>query len=283
MNVETAAFLPVPRLPLSDNTTKLPDPTWLDGLIPGAGDPVRRVIALRAEVHAATAAVVDGRPGGAGWRAAMTADGEAVLAGKTPKVWAVEALLAGDLARWSRASAEARTATRRRDLLLAAARAVPNLVEAARARLDVEELALTAEAEAAYTAAATGATADKPEAWRAMAAARAHREEAGRCRALLGWLKGEPTYDPLAWAQLMPSPETAGHFLAAESLLEGGGRLSMPGTRGRVDPQTGRPVESVRWPRGFDPFSATVGARALAPLLTQGYAEHPDGDTAATA
>jgi hypothetical protein len=253
-------FLPVPREPLGVASLKLPDADWLDGLQPGSGAGIHTVRGMRWTVGKVIADLESGRPGGAEWKQAMAADAAAVLADKPPKVWAVEKLLAGDAGRWSHASAQARTSIQRRDALIAKVREFPGLAASARSRLASEVEALARHAEEAYRAASTRSQDDRAEAWQAFAAAKGHREEAARCRALLDWIANGGRFEPEAFiGACYATPQTAGYYLAAEGLLEGRKRISVPGTTGVMDDR-GKPVKVVEFPANYDPFTAQVTA-----------------------
>jgi hypothetical protein len=100
--------LPVPRIPALPT---MPSPDLMDELLAGSGDRVRAARAAQAETRAAVDELVSGRPGGAGWVEARTADQAAVLAGKPAT--RVAALLAGDPARYGTALALCSTLAQR--------------------------------------------------------------------------------------------------------------------------------------------------------------------------
>ena len=96
--------------------------------------------------------------------------------------------------------------------------------------------ALARRAEDAYRAASTGSQDDRAEAWTSFAAAKVHKSEAARCRALLYWIDNGGPFESVAWeGSCFATPEAAGYFLAAEGLLEGRRRITVPGTSGHLD------------------------------------------------
>ena len=130
--IPTSSFLPVPRVPAAVGYG-WPEPDRLDGLVDGAGKPVREAEEIRVAVRTAVAELEECRPGGRRWAEARASDREKLASEdhrKRGKPAALAALLREEPDRYARALAECSTASARLDERRARVGAVPGLLEA---------------------------------------------------------------------------------------------------------------------------------------------------------
>lgn len=260
--MHTSSFLPPPRVPLSAG--RLPDPQLLDGLVPGAGDPIRVAQGIVGEANDALRELEAGRPGGLTWAESMAADADALTTnGSLPKVTRTEALAKGDLHRWTVASAMARSLLRRVAVAVQPALDDGALLVAAGSHLAEVQESLEQESAVAYSLARKD-SAWRGDAWKAFNLARALSEEATVLRGLTAWLDGrDGAYDPRGWGAGW-SPEVAGYMLGAADILEGTKRLTIP--------------QGVRWPEGHPLAAVMVSPGASTSLLGGGPHSVPGSD-----
>ena len=247
----SALFLPPPRVP-DTLMAPLPDGDLLDGLVPGGGQLVRDLLALRREVRDSIRDLEAGRPRGVVWRAALERDAAALVANKPPRSWAVAELLNTDGARWAAASAQARSATTRVQKLRDAA-PIRQLSDAARAGWESLRHPLAQQAEAAWIAASSD---DRGAGWIALGHVDSIIAEASALRGTLTWLEGQE-YTAAAWPAPW-TPTSRGWYLSATWLLQ-------------TEAQPMTLPEGVEWPAG------SVGAKAARELATRTRDSRPAG------